>query len=156
MQACMRVIITIVILSICLAVCTEPSINKKELELSDSDIIQNLTLSRIVSEIKRYNRVDGMVVGISSRVSPLYLLFINFQNVATDKQLVELLKHPNNAVKVYAFWGLKKHRYKKLNEIYLQQLRNDTSRFTFLSACLGTEEKVNEFAYRLLMSYNSD
>lgn len=71
-------------------------------------------------------------------------------NRATIEELVELVKHPNPAVRGYSFWALAINHYDNLETIFIKHA-NDESIVFFMDGCFPMDIPVIEFMRQVVM-----
>ena len=105
--------------------------------------------AEIVNAIAINNKYESQFVGFAGSPSVQYQNYERLKNIATNDELVHLLKHKSAAVRIYSFKTL----YEKdpgLAKKLSAQLLADTSEFMSLQGCIAGTEDVKSFVQRIL------
>lgn len=99
---------------------------------------------QIVKAIAEENEIHGTAVGYGGVKTPQYRRFEGLYTKAGLEELIELVEHPNPAVRAYVFWGLAKRQYEKLEAIILAHAADE--QFVYqIDGCIGGEIPVIDF-----------
>lgn len=99
---------------------------------------------QIVKDIAKENEIHGIAVGYGGVKTSQYRRFEGLYTKASVEELIELVEHPNPAVRGYAFWGLAKRHDEKLETIIMAHATD--SQFVYqIDGCIGGEIPVTEF-----------
>ena len=123
------------------------TINKK----ADSTLSPQ-QLNKIVSEIAEEDKVYEDHTGYGGGTSNQYSRFDSLKKFATTSQLINLTKHKNVAVQVYAFMALERRNYSDIKIILEQSLNNTQTFIYFPGGCMGGPHHVNIFFLEQLES----
>lgn len=102
------------------------------------------TVRKIVKDIAEKNEIHGDAVSIVAAKTPQYLRFVELYIKASSEELLELVEHPNPAVRGYAFWGLAKQQYEKLEAIIMSHAADEQLVYQ-IEGCKGSEIPVIDF-----------
>lgn len=101
-------------------------------------------IRKIVKDIAEKNEIHGDAVSIVAAKTPQYLRFVELYIKASSEELLELVEHPNPAVRGYAFWGLAKQHYEKLEVIIMSHAADEQLVYQ-IEGCKGSEIPVIDF-----------
>lgn len=101
-------------------------------------------IRKIVKDIAEKNEIHGDAVSIVAAKTPQYLRFVELHIKASSEELLELVEHPNPAVRGYAFWGLAKQHYEKLEAIIMSHAADEQLVYQ-IEGCKGSEIPVIDF-----------
>ncbi len=90
------------------------------------------------------NELHGPYVGFSGAVSGQYQNFLELVDTAKAEALLALMQHPNAVVRGYAFWGLAREHYEKLDSVLLSHAR-DEAPVRFIQGGMVTELPLVDF-----------
>lgn len=90
------------------------------------------------------NEVHNAAVGVAGEKTLQYRRFEGLVKKATLNELLELAEHPNPAVRVYAFWGLAKREFEKLETVLMAHAADEQLVY-HIQGCLGGDIKVIDF-----------
>lgn len=110
---------------------------------TDNSKISN-EISSIVKQISKENTVTGSAVGYAGTKPKQWDRFVKLQKKATDKELILLTEHKNEAVRCYAFQALVMRNNEKCFEILKAHLTDKKYVETFLG-CIMSEERVGDY-----------
>ena len=99
---------------------------------------------KIVKDIAEKNEIHGDAVSIVAAKTQQYLRFVELHVKASSEELIELVEHPNPAVRGYAFWGLAKRQYEKLEAIILSHAADEQLVYQ-IEGCKGSKIPVIDF-----------
>lgn len=139
----MKHLITIIILLISFRVNSQDyGFNKR--------LVNPMTL-QYVDTLKQYSSFTGSYSGIGGRKPKSYKTFERLLASSSNKELIELCKHPKPSIRYYAFHGLKTRNVpiETLIPIIKTHL-NDISKIYVQWGCLISEEEVGEFMLKTL------
>ena len=99
---------------------------------------------QIAKEMAKENEVHNAAVGVAGEKTLQYRRFEVLVKNATLNELLELGEHPNPAVRVYAFWGLAKREFEKLEAVLMAHAADEQLVY-HIQGCLGGDTKVIDF-----------
>ncbi len=102
------------------------------------------TIRQIVKDIAKKNEIHGDAVWIVAAKTPQYRRFVELHIKASLEELIELVEHPNPAVRGYAFWGLAKRHYEKLEVIIMSHAADEQLVYQ-IEGCKGSKIPVIDF-----------
>lgn len=79
----------------------------------------------LADSLARVNELHGPYVGFSGRVTGQYRNFLELVETTDAGGLLDLMGHPNAVVRGYAFWGLARQQYEKLDSVLLAHARDE-------------------------------
>ena len=74
---------------------------------------------QIAKDIAKENEVHNAAISVAGEKTLQYRRFEALVKKANFNELLELVEHPNPAVRVYAFWGLAKREFEKLEAVLM-------------------------------------
>ncbi len=104
---------------------------------------ENSEFEESVRIIADKNEVHTSAVGFVGEKTAVYKAYEYLLEIGTLSDLVKLTKHSSPAVRVYAYKGLVKKHYKKLDEIKNMLLKDQTE-VRYFSGCLLMKCTVEE------------
>lgn len=107
-------------------------------------------IRKIAKKIGERNEIHSKAIGYRGKRTSQYRNFEKLLKKSLVTELVELMNHPNPAVRGYAFWGLAKKHYKDLEEIFVNH-SNDEELVFQISGCIGGEMPVIDFMRQVVM-----
>ena len=96
--------------------------------------IKNQNVLSIAKEIANYNSIEESAIGVAGSKGSQYIRFEELMKEANENELIELTKHPNPAVRGYAFWGLAHLKSSQLEKIIDQHI-DDKEKIEYVSGC---------------------
>lgn len=99
---------------------------------------------KIVKAIAEKNEIHGDAVWIVAAKTPQYLRFVELHVKASSEELIELVEHPNPTVRGYAFWGLAKRNYERLEAIIMSHAVDEQLVYQ-IEGCKGSKIPVIDF-----------
>ena len=103
-------------------------------QTEDSEISNEI--SSIVKQISKENMVTGSTVGFPGTQPKQWDRFVRLQKKATDKELILLTEHKNEAVRCYAFQALVMRNNGKCFEILKAHLTDNKYVKTFFGCTM--------------------
>ena len=82
-------------------------------------------LVRLTDSLAHTNQIHGPYVGFSGQRTPQYKRFEKLMELADCRELLEFSKHPNAVVRGYAFWGLARKQYPKLDSVLIAHAHDE-------------------------------
>ncbi|MDX2067690.1 MAG: hypothetical protein SFV55_04645 [Haliscomenobacter sp.] len=95
------------------------------------------------------NEVHNAAISVAGEKTLQYRRFEGLVKKATLNELLELVEHPNPAVRVYAFWALAKREFEKLEAVLMAHAA-DEQLIYYIEGCLGGDLKVIDFMIRVV------
>lgn len=112
---------------------------------SDDEILE---LTKLIAD---HGRMEDRFVGMIATKSPQFERFEKLKKVASQEQLLSLLKHKSPVVKGYAAWGLVDTRYNDLGTVFAQLIESgETVKST--KGCLTGYDQIAAELYQRLES----
>lgn len=140
----LKTFITIIIISILFACCTQNE-NVLKAEASTDINLNNFSkLKKIVRNIEKENRIESSHIGEGGNPSKQWNNYEELKQNASVEQLIALTDHKNAAVRCYAFQGLASIKSNKLFPVLIKHL-NDTSLVETQSGCLIMTQFVGDY-----------
>ncbi|AEE51973.1 hypothetical protein [Haliscomenobacter hydrossis] len=102
------------------------------------------TVRQIAKDIAKENEIHGDAVWVVAAKTPQYRRFEGLYTKASLEELIELVEHPNPAVRGYAFWGLAKRHYEKLEAIFISHAADEQLVYQ-IEGCKGAKIPVIDF-----------
>lgn len=109
----------------------------------DPQKISKLIL-QIAKDMAKENEVHNAAISVAGEKTLQYRRFEALVKKATLNELLELVEHPNPAVRVYAFWGLAKREFEKLEAVLMAHAADEQLVY-HIQGCLGGDIKVIDF-----------
>lgn len=113
---------------------------------------QESSIDTIVDELATYHEVTNHSSGIAGIVSPQYQLFMKLDDLASDQELIELMKNPSPVVVAYAYWAINDKNSVKISEVLKDHPSKDKE-IIFIKGCVGTNLSLLELLQRLKTEY---
>lgn len=105
-------------------------------DLRDYPDIQNETnVDSLIIGIIRTNCVHAKRIGIGGTYSKQYARYERLTKLLSEEEMLDLTKHANPSIRLYAFKGLELKKSDLLEEAR-QELNNDTTQVCFFSGCI--------------------
>ncbi|MDG1571033.1 hypothetical protein OZ410_01795 [Robiginitalea sp. M366] len=79
----------------------------------------------LADSLAKVNRVHGPYVGFNGETTNQYRNFLQLTETASEGQLLELCNHDNAVVRAYAFWGLARNQFTRLDSLLLAHARDE-------------------------------
>ncbi len=108
-------------------------------------ILKEKNYQDIVSRLDSAEQLNDGRVGFGGFYTWEFACYEQLATVATDKQLIYLLKHKKPIVRAYAFKALAK-RKKDIAKANFKQLKYDTSTICVMGGCIIRSMNVSQFA----------
>ena len=102
------------------------------------------TVRKIVKDIAKENKIHGDAVGIMAAKTSQYRRFVGLHLKASLEELIELVEHSNPTVRGYAFWGLAKRHYEKLEAVIVSHAADEQLVYQ-IEGCKGSKILVIDF-----------
>ena len=83
------------------------------------------SLQVLTDSLAQVNELHGPYVGFSGAITAQYKNFGKLVEAATPEDLLQLMDHSNAVVRGYAFWGLAREQYDKLDSVLLAHARDE-------------------------------
>lgn len=99
----------------------------------------------IASRLDSAEQLNDGRVGFTGAYTWEFACYEQLSKVATDAQLIYLLKHKKPVVRAYAFKALAK-RKKDLAKANFQKVKNDTTTILVMRGCMITPMTISSFA----------
>lgn len=85
-----------------------------------------IEINRLADSLASVNAIHGEYVGFDGNDSPQYRNFETLTELACPEELLGLMQHENATVRGYAFWGLARQQYPKLDSVLLAHARDES------------------------------
>lgn len=102
---------------------------------------QNSSLAGIVKEIAASNKYESAYVGFAGSPSEQYSRMKQLSKLADDKELLQLIRHTNAAVRIYSYLALQMKYPEKAKTVY-KKITSDSSTVFTLIGCVGGSNTV--------------
>ena len=79
----------------------------------------------LADSLASVDELHGPYVGFSGTINEQYKNFGKLVETADPEDLLELMAHSNAVVRGYAFWGLAREQYEKLDSVLLAHARDE-------------------------------
>ncbi len=83
-------------------------------------------INRLADSLAAVNAIHGEYVGFDGINSAQYQNFETLTALACPEELLGLMQHENAVVRGYAFWGLARQQYPKLDSVLLAHARDES------------------------------
>ena len=107
------------------------------------------TVRQIAKDIANENEIHNAAVSVAGVKTPQYRRFEELLKKATLNELLELVEHSNPAVRGYAFWGLAKRQFAKLEAVLMAHAADEQLVYQ-IQGCLGGDIQVIDFMLLLV------
>ena len=98
----------------------------------------------LIAGIIKQDYVFEKYIGIGGAYPEQYARFERLTELLTEKQMLELTRHENPVVRVYAFKGLLNEKSEFVNEA-IKILEKDTTKFSHGAGCMLGTYRVSEY-----------
>ena len=112
-------------------------------------------ISKIVSEIAIDNELDYSYVGEAGVTTEQYYRFIDLRDSATYDELMNLICHENNVVRIYAGWSLIDRKSSNELDLFKYFTKNNGEVMSW-EGCLGFQTELNHELYQSVRSKQSN
>ena len=107
------------------------------------------SILQIAKDLAKENEVHNAAISVAGEKTLQYRRFEGLVKKATLNELLELVEHPNPAVRVYAFWALAKREFEKLEAVLMAHAADDQLVY-HIQGCLGGDIKVIDFMQKVV------
>ena len=107
------------------------------------------SILQIAKDMAKENEVHNAAISVAGEKTLQYRRFEGLVKKATLNELLELVEHPNPAVRVYAFWALAKREFEKLEAVLMAHAADDQLVY-HIQGCLGGDIKVIDFMQKVV------
>lgn len=107
------------------------------------------SILQIAKDMAKENEVHNAAISVAGEKTLQYRRFEGLIKKATLNELLELVEHPNPAVRIYAFWALAKREFEKLEAVLMAHAADEQLVY-HIQGCLGGDIKVIDFMLRVV------
>ena len=107
------------------------------------------SILQIAKDMAKENEVHNAAISVAGEKTLQYRRFEGLVKKATFNELLELVEHPNSAVRVYAFWAMAKRKFEKLEAVLMAHAADEQLVY-YIEGCLGGDLKVIDFMIRVV------
>lgn len=107
-------------------------------------LARNQAISGVITAIAAYPRIDDEFTGVGGIRSKQYQRLEWLSKYPSEKELLALVSHKNNNVKVYAFWALANRKSPAIKSI-LEEHLHDSSTISYMAGCIISDKRLNLF-----------
>ena len=107
-------------------------------------------VDRLVKSIIEINELKHEHTGIVGNTTDQYNNFVKLKNIASEKELLELLQSDNPVIKGYASWSLADNKYFDLKSILIQFLKSKETVTSQRGCIVSQRDLASEFYFRVM------